>query len=147
MTTAAPAKFTGINKQMFELTAAFAEKTEMSAQHREQLMEDAHGYNMITHMADTFYAIWQQDKSASPEEWAQKYLQDHLYVLQAINDYFVRKCTSCGAEMAQGYVYETLQEIEYFDTKACMYKRHSKEDYEESYEDGLAYWTEWGEDE
>ena len=56
----------------------------------------------------------------------------------------MRKCSICGKEMVSGYVLD--DGIYYYCSDKCLYKHITKEEYLEMYDNGEAYWTEWGEE-
>ena len=62
----------------------------------------------------------------------------------------MRKCSICGNEMSSGYYVEDgyLNEngAEYYCSDECLYSVYTEEEYQEMYEEELAYYTEWEED-
>ena len=56
-----------------------------------------------------------------------------------------RRCSVCGKPMNEGFYIEPHDV--YLCDKECMVQAISEAEYEEMYEDGLAYWTQWDEDE
>ena len=62
----------------------------------------------------------------------------------------MRKCSICGEEMSSGYYVEDgyLNEngAEYYCSDECLYSVYTEEEYQEMYEEGQAYYTEWEED-
>ena len=51
-----------------------------------------------------------------------------------------RKCTHCGKKMREGYF---VEDDEYYCTDACLYQHYTAEEYDEMYQNDIAYWTEW----
>ena len=57
-----------------------------------------------------------------------------------------RICNNCGEKLGfDGFVID--DGTEYYCSEKCLYERIGEEEYLELYEEGLAYWTEWNEDE
>ncbi len=57
-----------------------------------------------------------------------------------------RVCNTCDQELGfDGFVVD--DGTEYYCSEECLYKRITEEEYIELYEEGLAYWTEFEEDE
>ena len=57
----------------------------------------------------------------------------------------MRECTHCGRPMAEGFCIG--QGLEYYCSEECLHEHYSEEEYNEMYESGDAYWTEWEADE
>lgn len=56
-----------------------------------------------------------------------------------------RFCNSCGNELNyQGYVID--DETKYYCSEKCLFERIGEDDYLELYDEGLAYWTEFEEE-
>ena len=64
-----------------------------------------------------------------------------LYSMVDFIDKNARTCDTCGRAMQKGYVIENG--LAYHCSDECLHKCMSEEDYEELYEDGDSYWTEW----
>lgn len=54
-----------------------------------------------------------------------------------------RKCYSCGAVIADGFIVEKAFTNEYYCSDECRRKKYTDEEYEQMFEDDEAYWTEW----
>lgn len=59
-------------------------------------------------------------------------------------DRTIRKCNECKKEMLSGYCIDNG--LEYYCSDNCLYKNYTKEQYNDLYENDIAYWTEWEED-
>lgn len=53
-----------------------------------------------------------------------------------------RICSNCKCKMSQGFVVDSH---EYYCTDECLGSRYTVKEYEEMYENDIAYWTEWEE--
>lgn len=51
-----------------------------------------------------------------------------------------RICSICGKEMAEGYVYD---DDKYYCSRGCLHHDFTYEEWEQAYDDGEGYWTEW----
>ncbi len=60
--------------------------------------------------------------------------RDELY------DHGLRVCSVCNTVMDAGYYVEGP---EYFCSDACLHTRYTDEEYQQMYEDDVAYYTEW----
>lgn len=52
-----------------------------------------------------------------------------------------RICSCCNKEMWEGFCIDDGRE--YYCNEECLYKVYDRATYEEMYEEGCAYWTEW----
>lgn len=52
-----------------------------------------------------------------------------------------RICSACGKIMTEGYCID--DGLEYFCCDGCLHTRYSEEEYNEMFENDVAYWTEW----
>jgi len=52
----------------------------------------------------------------------------------------IRKCSCCGKEITSAYVLD--DGTYYFCSEKCLNSQITMEEYEEMYDEGLAYWTE-----
>jgi hypothetical protein len=57
----------------------------------------------------------------------------------------MRTCDVCGQEMTEGFVVESITH-EYYCSKKCRSEKMSDDSYEELYDEGVAYWTEFEDD-
>jgi len=55
----------------------------------------------------------------------------------------MRTCEVCGKEMQEGYYVENF---EYFCSDDCLHTKYSKEEYETMYDENMAFYTTWEED-
>ena len=53
----------------------------------------------------------------------------------------MRKCEICGTEMAAGYCFDGGQA--YYCSDQCLHHDFTEEEWNEEYEAGDSYWTEW----
>jgi hypothetical protein len=59
----------------------------------------------------------------------------------------MRTCTVCNCEMDEGFLTsEGTQEL-YFCNTPCLRTEYTHDEYIELYNDGLAYWTDWVDEE
>ena len=72
---------------------------------------------------------------------------DLCYLIETLKGYDTpRHCYECGTEnMASGYVIRDGEE--YYCSEECLRCNYSKNAYEEMHKDGMAYWTQWDEEE
>lgn len=56
----------------------------------------------------------------------------------------VRQCHVCGEIMHEGYCINDGEE--YYCSEGCLLSVYTNEEYLDMYNEGLAYWTEWGDD-
>ena len=54
---------------------------------------------------------------------------------------YARKCSYCGGLMNEGYCIESGES--YFCSDICLSSEMTKEEFNELYDDGDSYWTEW----
>lgn len=54
-----------------------------------------------------------------------------------------RICSACGAMHYEGYYFEDA--FVYYCSDECLHSVHTAEEYDEMYEEGYAYWTQWWE--
>lgn len=59
----------------------------------------------------------------------------------------MRKCSKCGKKMESGFIYEFGFELIYYCSEDCLHEDFTQEEYEELYEGGHAFYTEWEEEE
>lgn len=59
--------------------------------------------------------------------------------------YYQRRCDHCAGGMNEGFYVEGMGD-NYFCSDHCLHSHVSKDDYDEMYWDGTAYWTEWNGD-
>lgn len=52
-----------------------------------------------------------------------------------------RICSICGKEMTEGYYAEDVGK--YYCSDECLHTEVSEKEYEQYYEDGYMFWTEW----
>ena len=54
-----------------------------------------------------------------------------------------RICNVCGKPIQEGYCIDNG--LEYYCSEECLRKKYTKEEYEELFQAGAAYWSEWEE--
>lgn len=52
-----------------------------------------------------------------------------------------RVCSECGKHMSEGYCIE--DGLAYYCSRGCLFRNYSADEYQDLYDCGYAYWTEW----
>ena len=127
----------------------------------EALYQDPHAVDsaesareLITALNDNLKALYQQLEDRDDFDGVDVYqVGDVINLLDAVQletlgadrpDWIgnnnARKCTHCGKKMREGYF---VEDDEYYCTDGCLYQHYTAEEYNEMYQNDIAYWTEW----
>ena len=61
--------------------------------------------------------------------------------MNKMHDDNVRRCSECGRVMYEGYCVD--DGMEYYCSDECLEKHFTAEEWEQAYDEGWGYWTEW----